>query len=166
MSLNPEIDLEFGDGEYTFALRMPQLIELEEKCGYRDAQNNWRKRGAVAVYGDLLSGVRFDGDQMVVELVNGVASVGDCREIIRLGLIGGAGGRVGSAPVTMTPVLARQLCDRYVDTRPAAEWLPIAFLALHGAMKGFEPKKAGPAVAGGSTRKRRSTRARSSSTAG
>jgi hypothetical protein len=144
MALNPEVELEFGDGTYVFALRLPQLTELEEKCGFRDAQGNWRKRGTLALYWEFRASVEVVGGTIGL-LPSGQASAPDAREVIRLALIGGGGGVVNEGPVTMTPILARQLCERYVDGRPMGEWFANSFLALHGAVEGFTPKKAEPA---------------------
>jgi hypothetical protein len=70
MALTPHIELEFGDGSYTFALLFPQLVEVEEKCGFRDVEGNWRKRPIGSIYGDLRAGLDVnvgpDGRRTVV----------------------------------------------------------------------------------------------------
>lgn len=64
MSRLGAVDLQFGDGEYSFRLRMAQLIELDEKF-------------------------EVGPQKMLVDFSNNSARVPHVREIIRLGLIGG-----------------------------------------------------------------------------
>lgn len=64
MSRLGAIDLEFGDGEYSFRLRMAQLIELDEKT-------------------------EVGPQRMLLDFSDCNGRVPWVREIIRLGLIGG-----------------------------------------------------------------------------
>jgi hypothetical protein len=64
MSRLGAVDLQFGDGEYSFRLRMAQLIELDEKF-------------------------EVGPQRMLIDFANDGARVTHVREIIRLGLIGG-----------------------------------------------------------------------------
>ncbi|MET0439129.1 MAG: gene transfer agent family protein [Devosia sp.] len=158
MPLDPRIDLDFADGTYTFALLLPQIIELEDACGYRDHDGNRRKRGIVAVYSDVLAGLGIQDGQLVAFPTGGKASASDCREVVRLGLIGGG----------MRPAEAVRLVGLYVDARPIIERWTLAAAILRAAIEGYEPpKKDQPAEkpAGGAPKKRRTPR-RSSPTAG
>lgn len=146
MSLLPEIELAFGDGDYICALRMPQLFELEEKCGYVDAAGNRRKRGVFAIYGDLVAGIDVVDGQPVVYPHLSNASAFDIREVIRLGLIGGAKGLVNGAEVEVNAIAARQLVERYVDPFPLERSWSTAVAIVKAAVTGYEPpKKDGPA---------------------
>lgn len=69
-NLKAEIALEWGDGEYLFALKGAQIEELQEKCG---------KVGLGAIYQRVALGVWFWGD---------------LYHTVRLGLIGGGMGAV------------------------------------------------------------------------
>jgi hypothetical protein len=133
--LSPEIDIAFADGEHHFALKLPQLVELEEKCGYLDATGNKRKRGIVAIYADTRSGLAVnEGGEIVAVPAAGHASASDCREVIRLGLIGGG----------LDPVDARKLVERYVDTQPVVKAWVLAAAILRAAVEGYEPPKKAP----------------------
>lgn len=70
MSLKSEIILEWGDGEFLFALKGTQIEELENICG---------KVGFAAIY-------------QRIQL--GMWKWGDLYHVIRLGLIGGGMGAV------------------------------------------------------------------------
>ncbi len=77
MTRDASCTLTWGDGEYTFALPLGQIRELEEK----------RQVGA----SDILA-----------RILNGGWRVDDVRETIRLGLIGG-----GQKPAEATTLVAR-----------------------------------------------------------
>lgn len=64
MSRLGAVDLDFGDGTYSFRLRMRELIELDEKC-------------------------EVGPQKMLIEMSDNNARVTWVREIVRLGLIGG-----------------------------------------------------------------------------
>jgi hypothetical protein len=166
--LSPEIEISFGDGDYLCALRLPQLVELEDKCGFIDAQGNRRKRGVVAIYSDVLGGLAVDEGRLVAIPQAGLASASDCREVVRLGLIGGGRGIVNGAEIEVSPLLARQLVERHLDPRPIVEWWTMAAAILRAAIEGYDP---GPNVEPARkpappTRRSRSKSAKSSSTAG
>jgi len=158
--LSAQIDLDFADGRYLFALPLPQLEELEERCGYTDTKGNRRRRGVIAVYGDLIAGLDVQDGQIVAIPQIGQASGVDARHVIRLGLIGGASGIVEGQPVKVDALVARSLCERYVDPMPIVKRWTMAAAILKAAIEGYEPKKAEPAVEPAlekPTRKRRST---------
>lgn len=159
VSLNPEIELDFADGTYLFALRLPQLVELEEKCGFTDRDGNRRRRGTIAIYADLIAGLGVLGGKLIAIPQEGRASATDAREVVRLALIGGGRGLVDGVEVEVSPVAARSLVERYIDTRPIVERWTIAAAVLRAAVEGYEPPKAEPArepAAGGPKRRSRS----------
>lgn len=136
MAGQTEIELEFGDGAYLFALKLPQLAELQRTC---DA-------GVFAIYGRIARG-RY--------LLNGEphgvpheceAYVLDVYETIRLGLIGGAKGFVNGQAVEVTPLRARELVETYIHPAPLKEAWDLAAVILMAKIEGYEPpKKAAPA---------------------
>lgn len=137
------IDLEFADGEFTFALPLPQISELQEKAG----------TGIGELGGRLMEGVlpRVNAEgELEYDYVLPLAKfhVLDIVETIRLGLIGGGKGVVNGEEVEVSAVKARQMVDRYV-TPPAApliEGWKLALAIVLGCLKGFDPpKKAEPA---------------------
>jgi len=75
-SLRAEIVLEWGDGEYAFALRGKEIEELEHICG---------KVGIGAIYQRVMLGVWF---------------FNDLYHTVRLGLIGGGMGAVEAKRLT------------------------------------------------------------------
>lgn len=161
------IQLHFADGEYTFALKLPQLIELEEKCGFVDAKGNKRKKPVLEIYAGLLQG-RFV-DESGTEFGaphRGAASITDIRETLRLGLIGGGEGLVNGTVIKVSPLLAKSLVERYVDDRPVNESWPVASSVIAASVEGYDPpKKAEPPVeAAAGMKKRRSTTRKSSAT--
>lgn len=101
MNHQAEVVLDFGDGEYLFRLNVKQIVELEEKC-----------LAAFAV--------------VHARLWNGIWTVNDVTETIRLGLIGGG----------MDPAKARKLTERYGV--PFKHSYPIAKLVINAPMFGFE----------------------------
>jgi len=76
------VDLDFGDGKYTFHLDIPRLKELQEKTG---------------------SGP----PEVLSRLAEGRARIDDVRESIRLGLIGG-----GAAPLAAKALVERYVDER------------------------------------------------------
>ena len=82
MSRRAEIRLQFADGDYTFRLRIGELMELQENC---DA-----------------------GPPLVLaRLQNAAWHVNDVRETVRLGLIGG-----GLSPGQAHKLVARYIDER------------------------------------------------------
>lgn len=74
MSLTNRIVLEWGDGEYEFALNGKEVRELQKVCGVYDKDGVLRPVGFGAIYQRLALGVWLDED---------------IHHSIRLGLIGG-----------------------------------------------------------------------------
>lgn len=116
MSRDAKITLAWADGDYVFRLGLAQVEELQEKtdCGPYFLLNRMRA---------------------------GEWRIGDLRETIRLGLIGGG----------LEPIKALGLVKKYSDARPMLENLQpaIAILsaALVGAPDGEAPGKAKAAKA-------------------
>jgi Protein of unknown function (DUF3356). len=106
MNHQAEVVLFFGDQEYLFRLTVKQIIELEEKCQ--------------AAFGVIYH-----------RLMNGIFTVNDVTETIRLGLIGGG----------LEPIKAAKLTERYGI--PLAESHQVARLVIGAVMFGFEKSPLG-----------------------
>jgi hypothetical protein len=102
MTINGEVELAWGDGEHKFNIaKLKCILELEEKCGVGVAE-------------------------ICQRMANGKWKWNDCRETLRLGLIGAG----------MTPDKALKLIQRYCDDRPLVESALPAQVVLAAAMVG------------------------------
>jgi hypothetical protein len=115
-----EIELKFADGDYLFALKLPQLAELQTKTGI----------GVFALYGRVLRG-RY--------VIDGEAFDTDLFETIRLGLIGGGRGLVNGQEVKVDALRARQLVENYCHTAPLREAWSVAAAILTAKIEGYDP---------------------------
>ena len=130
------ISLEFADGEYTFDLKLPQLAELQEKCG----------AGVFAIYGRVLRGRAMVGDITYADTAAAEAYDYDLFETIRLGLIGGGSGIVNGETVKVDAGRALKLVQRYCQEAPLRVSWDLAAVILAARIEGYDPpKKAGPA---------------------
>ena len=123
-----EIDLQFGDGSYTFALPVVQLAELQ------------RARGWAVTYPDGSTGIRPKTFGTIWrEHTLGDYDPLDSREIFRLGLIGGGAGFVAGEEVKVGSLRALELTQRYFDPLPTEEQWKFATSILVAVCQGFEP---------------------------
>lgn len=123
-----QIDLAFGDGEYTFRLPFAACAEIERKA---DATIS----------------------QIYAQLMLGEASASAIVEVIRQGLIGGRAGYVDGQVVEVKPHIANALIERYVtgdERQPFMESAQLAQAIMHGFMMGYEDKKKEPSEEAGS----------------
>jgi hypothetical protein len=124
-----EIELKFADGDYLFALNIPQLAELQQKCG----------AGMFTIYGRVLRG-RYIIDGEIIGLAHeGEAYVSDIYETIRLGLIGGGKGLVDGQEIKVSALRASELVERYVHPAPLREAWAIAAAILTAKIEGYDP---------------------------
>ncbi|WP_395393049.1 GTA-gp10 family protein [Novosphingobium sp. BL-8A] len=127
------VDLTFADGKYHFWLGLPQVVELERKCG---------GKSVFAMYDAMGAGLGMAGDDPVY-LGGSTAMVAEIRETIRLGLIGGNSALIDGETVKVGPQRAIELVDTYVfPARPLTEGLHVAWSILHAAIVGISLKKA------------------------
>lgn len=126
--MSNSIILQFADGEYTFKLGMRQICELQEKC----------KAGIGEIVARALSGHygEFGGDISEAKF-----KVEDIVDTIRLGLIGGNAGMVDGREITVSPMLAKGLVDRYVMEQPLIDGWNTAAAILLACIQGFDPPK-------------------------
>jgi hypothetical protein len=134
---NNRIDLEFADGSYTFALPLPQIDELQRKCGAASGQPS----GIGKIFGRLLAGcIQLEGDVKIVPSL-GEFYVMDIVETLRQGLIGGGIGEVDGGEVKVTPAIANRLIENYVLTRPLVDSWSMAVSILGACVMGYDPPK-------------------------
>lgn len=158
MTAQTALELRFGDGEYLFDLKLPQLAELQEKRGC----------GIFKLYGRVLKGRFLFEGQAIALAEEGEAYAEDLYETIRLGLIGGARGLVDDKEIEVSPLTASKLVERYCHTRPLRESWSVAAAILAARIEGFDPGPnvgAGRAPAPARRRRKASTSAKSSRTA-
>lgn len=130
IAVQTHIDLKFADGEYRFALGLVQIDELQSKAGV----------GIGALYARVLQG-RMPENPAIGHPAYAGFFLADLRETIRQGLIGGGQGRVDGADVTVSPLRANELVDRYLAPLPLAEQWNLAAAVLFAVVEGYEPKE-------------------------
>lgn len=128
------IELEFGDGQYLFALPLAQIAELQRKT---DA-------GIGRLYSRLLKGAALVSGEVVLQPGQAEFFALDVIETIRHGLIGGNKGMVNGDEIKITPILANRLVDTYVLGRPLSESWSIAVSVLIACVVGYDPPKKDP----------------------
>ncbi|TNE38303.1 MAG: hypothetical protein EP345_17475 [Sphingomonadales bacterium] len=132
-------EIGFADGAYRFWLPMPQILELERKCG---------GKSIFVMFDQIGSGLGLS-EERPVYLGGGSAMVTDIREIIRLALIGGNSAMIDGEEKQVGPNAARQLVEDYIyPARPLVEALHLAWAILHAAINGIEVKKKAEPVKG------------------
>lgn len=125
------LTLHYGDGEYLFDLKLPQLAELQEKRG----------AGVFRIYGRVLAGrYLLDGETLGVP-AEGEAFAEDLFETIRLGLIGGGEGMVDGQAVAVSALTAKLLVERYSHNAPLREAWATAAAILGARIEGYIPPK-------------------------
>lgn len=130
------IDIEFADGLYTFALPLPQIDELQRKCGI----------GIGGLFARVLKGYHRVGDEVVQVPDQAEFYAMDLVETIRQGLIGGNHATVDGKEITVSPALANRLIENYVMARPLSKSWSLAASILAACIIGYDPpKKDGPA---------------------
>jgi len=145
-ALRTDVWVDAFDGTYRLFLDMPHVCEIERKCGFVDRNGDRQPCGLFAVYGRVAKGrYELDGKQVGFS-VEGQATITDCRETVRLALIGGGMGLVGGEQVKVTPRRAEELIATYLAPAPVEESWNLAFLILHAAIHG-RPARANEAGA-------------------
>lgn len=162
--LPTDIWVPFADGEYRFALLLPQQMELEKTCGFNDAQGAHRRKGIIELYGDIIAGMGLRDGEIVVNPLEGMASAFDCREVVRLALVGGAQAVIAGEEKAISAVRARQLVETYIDTAPIVERWKLAGKILRAAVEGYDPPKKDEPVPAPAKPKRTRTKASASTT--
>lgn len=133
------ITLPFAGGEFCFWLPMPQIVAIER--GPLANRHEDYPRSVFAMYDAISAGLGI-GDDGAVYVGGAEALVGDVRNIILQGLIGGASGTIDGDEIKVTPTVAAELVKQY--TYPYAnltETMHLAYLILNAAIRGVQLKK-------------------------
>lgn len=155
MTPTTALTLHYGDGEYLFDLKLPQLAELQEK----------RVAGVFKIYGRVLQGrYLLDGESLAMP-AEGEAFAEDLFETIRLGLIGGGQGMVDGQAVAVSALTAKLLVERYSHPAPLREAWATAAAVLGARVEGYTPPKKKAQAVKPTTKTRKSTSRKSSPTA-
>lgn len=135
------IDIQFADGEYTFALPAPRIDELQRKCGAPGPPV-----GIGAIFARVLKGCVVAGKEVLMVPSQAEFFATDLIETIRQGLIGGGRGVVNGEEIKVTDALANRLIENYVLAKPLSDSWSLAAAILGACVMGYDPpKKAGPA---------------------
>ena len=128
------INLKFADAdEYRFWLPMSRVEEVERLCGNKSILEMHDEMGQALGMMPGSDEVRFIG--------GGAARIRDVYEVIRCAAIGGGECRRGEKVEKVSPLDAKALVDNYVDGRPLAETIPVAWAILNAAIRGVSLKK-------------------------
>lgn len=156
MTVLTALELKFGDGDYLFDLKLPQLAELQR---LRDC-------GIFKIYGRVLRGRYFLAGEPLAVAEDGEAFVEDIYETIRLGLIGGGKGLVNGKEIEVSALRAKQLVEAYAHPAPLRESWAVAAAVLGARVEGYTAPKDEPAQEPAPEKpKRKSTSRKSSPTA-
>lgn len=127
------IDLDFGDGRYRFWLPMARIVEVERLCG---------DKSLLTIHDELGNAMGMDRETGVPMFAGGgQGRIRDIYEVIRCGAVGGNARLDGETEAKVSPLDAKRLVDTYVDGRPIAETLPVAWSILEAAINGVRLKK-------------------------
>lgn len=129
MTIHTALEMLFGDGDYLFDLKLPQLRELQEKRG----------AGVFAIYGRVLKGRAIIGGIPIASTTEGEAFAEDLFETIRLGLIGGGRGLVDGKEIEVSALTAKRLVETYCHAAPLRESWAIAAAILGARIEGYQP---------------------------
>lgn len=142
------LEKRFADGVYRFWLPLPQVIEIERKCGTRATDGTMPPKSLFTIY-DQLSGGLADSDGEPVYFGGGGALISDARAVIRGALAGGNHGLVDGEEIEVGPGRAQELVDAYTyPNRPMIEAVHLAWHILHAAIVGIDVKKKGQSAGG------------------
>ncbi len=133
-ALQTDVHFDFADGRYRFWLDLPQIKEFEAAHG-----------SLLTAEANLRRGIGLDQAGKPIFVGGGALQVTQCRDAIRLGLIGGNHALVDGVEVEVGPVRAKQLVDAYCcPARPLGETAAIAWRVLAVMIYGREPETDGP----------------------
>lgn len=140
--MDTKVSFAFGDGDYTFWLPLPQVIELQRRCGMLDNEGKLHPKSILTIFDQISEGMGADGEGSVLWIGGGAALPNECNEVLRLGLIGGNAGMVDGSEIQVGPHRAQELVGLYgYPARPLSEVMAHAYRVLHAAIVGIDVKK-------------------------
>lgn len=135
------VEKKFGGDLYRFWLPLPQVIELERKCGVRATDGTVTPKSVFTIY-DQLSGGLVPDDDSPGYFGGGTGLIADARAVIKAALVGGNYGLADGVEVEVGPGRASELVDAYTyPNRPMIEAVHLAWFILHAAIIGIDVKK-------------------------
>lgn len=143
-----QLELEFADGTYVFALRLPQILELQRVCG----------AGIFEIYSRVMRGRMILAGETLGVPHEATAHARDVFDTVRLALIGGGGGTVDGERIEVDDLTARRLVEAYVHPpAPLKRGWDLAAAVLFALVEGYQPaqkksqKEGGPVASGSMT---------------
>lgn len=135
--MSDTLQLDFGPGRYTFRLPMARIVECERACG---------DKSIVTMYEEMSAGIGLSQDEAELPRFFGAGPVRikDVYEVIRCAAIGGGEAIVAGELVKVSAPDAARLVTEYVDGRPYAETVPVAWAILNATIMDVRLKKKGP----------------------
>jgi len=126
------VTLEFGSGRYRFWLPMARIVEIERLCG---------GKSILTMHDEMGGALGLDDTGEAHFVGGGQGRIKDVYEVIRCAAVGGAEAEVSGDTVKVSAIDAKRLVDDYVDGRPLAETIPVAWAILDAAIRGVQLKK-------------------------
>lgn len=138
--METRVEAAFAGGQYSFWLPMARIVEIERgPQGFRHD-----KRYPISIfqlYDEIGGGLAVHEDQPIY-VGGGRAILGDARNIILQGLMGGGRAMVDGKEVEVGPMRASELIEAYAfPARPAVETMFLAWTILNAAINGVQVKK-------------------------
>lgn len=135
--METRVEAAFAGGRYSFWLPLPRVIEIERgPQGFRHD-----KRYPVSIfqlYDEIGSGLGVHEGKPVY-IGGSHAIIGDARNVILQGLIGGGAGIVDGQEVEVGPMRAGELLEAYTfPNAPAVEVMFLAWTILNAAINGVQ----------------------------
>lgn len=133
--MTTSVELEFGPGRYRFFLPLKAQIEVERLCG---------NKAIGTIYDELCGSVGINQETGAALYLPGPARAKDAYEVIRLAAQHGRESYVAGQRIDVSAIDATRLVDQYVDGRPYAEFMPVAWSILRALLTGIQldaPKK-------------------------
>ena len=146
------VELDFAGGRFRFWLPLPQIFAIER--GPLAHKHDGYPRSIFAMY-DAISGGLGVSEDGPVYMGGATALVGDIRNIILQGLIGGGGGSIDGDSIAVTPQIASELVSQYVYPADGlSQAMHLSWLILNAAINGISLKKKPATPAARKPRKR------------
>ena len=140
--MDTAIELDFADGKYRFALKLPGVSAIQRDCGGRNAEGLFVEKPIFLIYEETRSSFYPDDSGRSVYIGGSTANIKDLHAIIKHALIGGGGGVVGGEVVPMNGAKAQLLVEDYCfPNRPIAQDLDLAAKVMEVSVNGISLKK-------------------------